>query len=282
MHKAANILRVSACQLSQLVRGRKIWLVLICNFIFLQSQVLPLQSFLREYEADATPFLFPFLFMDPFLTACFFFGIILLFCNAPFFTSAQKFVAIRTGKKVWAAGQILYILCTGLLYFLALYLMSAAVLIPRLSLKNDWGSVWNTLARTEAGQLAGVYLIIPAGILNALQPLQTVALVEIIGTLNAVFLGELLFLFNVYWKKEAGIAVAAMFLLLPTRMQSVPAILRYLMPISWMALDGWSGDLTSAGTDLKMQILLLLGAIFLLGGFCILGCHRKEIPEIEE
>lgn len=282
MHRVANVLRVAGYQFSQLVRGSRIWLVLVCNFIFLQSQMLPLRNFLTEYDAAATPFLFPFLFTEPFLSVCFLGGIVLLFCNAPFFSPAQKFVAIRTGKRVWAAGQILYIICTGILYFLVLYVMSAAVLLPQLSLKNEWGSVWNTLARTGAGEQMEVFLTVPAFVLNSLQPLEAVGLVGILGALNSVLLGELLFLFNIYWKKEAGIAAAAMFILLPTRANRMPEAVHYLLPASWMSLSGLGGDANSHGPDLQMQILLLLGTSLVLGIVCVVGCHRKEIPEIEE
>lgn len=282
MHNAANVLRVAGYQFSQLMRGSRIWLVFVCNFIFLQTQMIPLRNFLTGYEAEATPFLFPFLFMDPFLTVCFFGGMLLLFCNAPFFSPAQKFVAVRTGKKVWAMGQILYIACTGTLYFGILYAMSTAVLIPQLSLKNEWGNVWNTLARTVAGEQAGVFLIVPASVLNAMRPLETVGLVGLLGILNAVFLGELFFAFNIYWKKEVGIAVAVIFILLPTRASRMPELVRYLLPVSWMSLNGFPGDAKFRGPDLPTQLLILSGIIFVLGILCVAGCCRKEIPEIEE
>ena len=91
-----RILRITRYQLIQLIRNPRLYMIVICNFIFLSTLMSSLRTFLEMHQLKATPFLFSFLFIHPSVIFCFLAGVALLFSNAPFFNRSQMFLTIRT------------------------------------------------------------------------------------------------------------------------------------------------------------------------------------------
>ena len=59
--------------------------------------------------------LFAFQMDDGITRMLFYFGVVLLFCNAPFMDDQQMFVLVRTGRLRWFAGQLAYIVACRIL-----------------------------------------------------------------------------------------------------------------------------------------------------------------------
>ena len=68
----------------------------------------------------------------------FYFGIILLLCNAPFIDEHQLFTLSRLGRKIWFCGQILYILLANFIYFAWMFFVSIIVFIPWVAPSAKW------------------------------------------------------------------------------------------------------------------------------------------------
>ena len=68
------------------------------------------EDYLRQYAQDVglavTPYFFAFQMDDGITRMLFYFGVVLLFCNAPFMDDQQMFVLVRTGRLRWFAGQL--------------------------------------------------------------------------------------------------------------------------------------------------------------------------------
>lgn len=79
------------------------------------------EDYLRQYAQDVglavTPYFFAFQMDDGITRMLFYFGVVLLFCNAPFMDDQQMFVLVRTGRLRWFAGQLAYIVAANLVYF---------------------------------------------------------------------------------------------------------------------------------------------------------------------
>lgn len=282
MNRVSHIFRIACLQMGKLTRNPRLYMIVFCNFIFLTSLMSPLRSFLRMYQLKATPFLFCFLFTHASVIFCFLAGIILLFSNAPFFDHSQMFLVIRTGKTRWALGQMIYMLLGSILYFLLLYGMSVLFLLPYLSFQNEWGSVWNTLARTDLGVQFGVSLTVPANILNHFEPMELLSWTFFMGILNAMVLGLLLFFCNLFLGRMAGITAAVLFLLTPFRLSFMPDFLHYLAAPAWMDPAYLLYNPNWRGPDARQQILILCGMLLLLALGCIWGIRHKDLPEVEE
>ena len=62
-------------------------------------------------------------------------GFVLLLSDAPFRSRQQQFVLQRVGKRIWAAGQLLYLFLACLVFTLLLWVLTWIFLLPRL----EWG-----------------------------------------------------------------------------------------------------------------------------------------------
>ena len=282
MNNVRSILRITRYQFLQLVRNPRLYMIMICNFIFLSTLIVPLRRFMKLYYVKATPFLFGFLFSHASVVFCFFVGIVLLFSNAPFFNHSQMFLVIRTKKLVWALGQMLYLLAGSVLYFLLLYGMSLLFLIPHISVRNEWGEVWNTLVRTDLGLQCGVTLAISADILNRFDPMELQCWIFLIGVLNALLIGLILFFCNLYFHREVGITVAILLILAPYRLSFMPDFLHYIVTVAWLDPTYLFYSPTYKGPDGMQQLLILCGMILFFIFCCIYGIYHRDLPEVEE
>ena len=64
--------------------------------------------FLFEVRYSITPYLFPFIMSDSNSVLLFTLGIVLLLCDAPFIEEDQPYIILRSGRKLWTLGQMLY------------------------------------------------------------------------------------------------------------------------------------------------------------------------------
>lgn len=53
-----------------------------------------------------------------------FLGVVLLFCDAPFIEDEQPYIMLRSGRRIWFIGQMLYIVVASVLYLIVLYFIS--------------------------------------------------------------------------------------------------------------------------------------------------------------
>jgi hypothetical protein len=91
----------------------------------------------------------PHLYNNRFYRLIIQFGVVLLFCNAPFVTSNSNFVIIRTGYKKWFCGQIAYIFLASLLYTAFVVITILLPLLPNLTFESSWGIVLSTLSQVS-------------------------------------------------------------------------------------------------------------------------------------
>lgn len=96
----------------------RVFIVFLSVLVFTFSR----EDYLRQYAQDVglavTPYFFAFQMDDGITRMLFYFGVVLLFCNAPFMDDQQMFVLVRTGRLRWFAGQLAYIVAANLVYFL--------------------------------------------------------------------------------------------------------------------------------------------------------------------
>lgn len=281
MNKGANIFRIAKYQIVQLIRNPRLYMIVICNFVFLSTLMVAFRNFLEMYELKATPFLFVFLFTHASVLFSFMSGIVILFSDAPFFSKAQMFLIVRTGKVVWALGQMLYLVVGSFLYFLLLYFMSVMFLFPHISLANEWGSVWNTLARTDLGIRNGVNLVVSTEVLNQFNPIYALGWTVFMGILNSILIGLILFACNIFFCRETGIILAVLLILAPYRLSYMPTFMHYVVTTAWLDPSYLFFDPLYRGPDAKMQTIILVIGIIILINVCILGISYKDLPEVE-
>ena len=103
--------------------------------------VLPIRAFLCDVGIAISPWLFPFVSADLYVQVAIILCSVFLFSDAPFIDESAPYVIIRSGRHLWAAGQILYIFMASAMLVLFIVLLTLLPFVNRIEWTVEWGKV---------------------------------------------------------------------------------------------------------------------------------------------
>lgn len=244
----------------------RIWSAALLVCLFEWTKIEPIKELCMELEISVSNWYFPFLFTDEINTMFFFFGILILFCDAPFVDRQQMLVVIRSGKKNWFRGKIMYVFVASILYFSWMYLVSLLEFFPYVGFSTEWEMILTELS--ENGYTYGIQGIhpLPSAVVEALSPMQAWLMAYLVCVLLSVFLGLLIFALNLNQKHNIGVGAALAVILVNGLKNSLivdaEKKLAYLSPIGWADIEMFL--LEENGVPFWYAITFLCVAIILL------------------
>ena len=245
--------------------------IMILAFLFEWILIADLRHLCDEYQLSFSCWFFVFLFKG--IQAMFhFFGILLLFCDAPFVDKQQMDVILRVGKKNWFRGKILYIITASLLYFLYLFFISIAAFWPNVGFTLKWGELISVLSAQHNS-------VLRRDIVAYYTPLEAFGVQFMVCMMFAVFLGLLIFYMNLFKYKNLGAGIACTLILtggisgLNTLNGS--RLIVYFVPMMWTDIELYIKD--SGGIPLAYAVTLLGIGIMVLIGLIIRKSKKYNI-----
>lgn len=262
-------------------KNYRVWMLCILMVIFISDLIEGVYEVARMWGYAVTPWIFPFIDGQPYMRVLIYFGIILLFCNAPFVDRNQLFVILRCGRKKYAIGQIFAIAVMTIFYFLILAVVPVALHPSDTRFSLVWGDVLFTAANTDAMYQLGEYSFVSNRIIEHLEPLGAMGLSFLLHTLTGILLGMLIYFCNVWFAgtKWPGAALAGLFVVLDP-------LLRYdyarFSPVSWGRLGYIDFLENGSWISLKEVVVYLVLSIIVLAvlsvwKFCHQEIHGGEI-----
>lgn len=237
----------------------------------------PIRGFTEAVSVPATPWALPFMMSDWYVNMLIFFGVVLLFCDAPFVDSGQPYLMVRTGRHAWLWGQIGYILLASILYFAVIAVIPSILLFPNVTLELGWGKVWGTLSQTNAGAQFDIPMAINHALLVNYTPLQAMLNTFILSVLNALMLGLVMFVCNMAANRTTGVVAALFVVLLEVfANQNINPVLYFFAPTSWAGLANISVNYNTK-PSLTYAYVLLLTTSFIMAILAYLLSKNKDI-----
>lgn len=134
---------------------------------------------------------------------------LLLFGDLPFITTATPFFLIRENRKIWIAGQFLYIVGACVCYLMFILGSTGLLCMNYLFSKNTWSYTAAMLAYSEKGERLGI----PAAVktLEMSRPYQTMCCIFALLLLYALVLMFLQMFFTLWKGQLAGVISALTF-----------------------------------------------------------------------
>ena len=253
----------------------RVYVVLVLLVGYIHSIVSPVGVFCAQAGYTVGPWLFPFLMAEPYSALMIMLGLILLFCDAPFIEDDQPYLILRSGRKAWAVGQILYVMAGCAVYFVTTYLISVLVILPYIGFEDGWGKVINTFCQMGIAKQYGIVLAFRQQINNVFGPVQATLLDLFLCWMIGVFLGLLLLLLNLAAIRSVGGIVTAGLSIFPLFVVRSDWWMHYISPVSWCSLSVVDVTGTTSFPSLPYAIGMLAGGILLFGGlFIVLMAHR--------
>lgn len=223
--------------------------------------------------------IFPFIYTQYYARLIFTMPVILLFCNAPFIDGNQTFVYMRTGRKKWLCGQVLYIIAAGALYYLFLIALTILFTVFISEPGFEWGETILTMGNSNAAYIFGIHFIeVPNLISNYFTPLQATWFTFVTSWCSAVLLGLVLFLCNLATGTKAlGITISSLLVVICFIVDSGGwyDLLKF-SPISWNTVNNIDvGGLTAFPTFTYCMIVYSALFVILTAGIFILGSKKS-------
>lgn len=243
----------------------RVYVVLFAIFIFSWTKIEGVKSYAIEQGLGVSCWFFPMLFGDYMCAMFLYFGLILMYCNAPFIDQQQLFVILRSGKRKWFFGQILYIVFTSILYFLTVVMVSILEFIPYVGISADWGTVLHEVLRDPKG--TKTYLYMPEKVLEMYEPIKAFFLIFCINVGIGIMLGLLIFLINLHKSRTYG-SIAAFGLVFLSDLISYAGDykdwLQYISPITWTDLSVYSRNVGSISYGYVFSFLIIASVILVV------------------
>lgn len=264
----------------------RIWMIALLMLIMIQIYVDDMRKISSYLEAPLPIWIFPFMYCQFHTKLIYTLPVVLLFCNAPFTDSNQIFVMMRSGRKKWLAGQILYIaVAAGLYYF---FLLAVSVISPVLGggeLTAEWGkTILAVQGNSPIPSMVNCNFVdIPSLITTYFTPLQAVWFTFLNSWLCGTLIGLIVFLLNlVSGTKALGVFTASAIILISALVSnSFKGNLLVISPVSWNTLDKIDvGGLTS-NPSFAYCITFYIVSIAALTAIIFISGRKKSLDSKE-
>lgn len=174
--------------------------------------------------------------------------LLLLFADMPFVTTATPFLMIRSRRRTWVLGQLLYVFCATMMYLLFILFSTCILCMKQSYIKNTWSQTSAILAYSGEGK--NLNLSATVKVLEMSRPCQAMLYVFLLFVLYALLLVFIMMFFCIWKGQIAGMVSALAFsayglLLNPENIQKIlnlPDVFYYKARV-W---TGWISPLNQA------------------------------------
>jgi len=252
--------------------------IFIIVVLYVMESLFAVLTFSQSVHIDVTPFAFVFLINDYkiqfVVAAC----AVILFCNAPFEDESYQYMVSRAGKLSWGLGQILYILKMSILYIACLATATIIPFLGHITWINEWGKIWGTLGKTNAGADFGVRLSVSQNIIREYEPVDAFIISILLEFSCILCIGLLIYLGNKVTGKSVGTFIGALTAVLDICVSNDWMEWAYgFSPVSLTQLELFNGFAPKWGINLAYAGKFFLIVIVSLSTLCVAANYKERV-----
>jgi hypothetical protein len=278
MNNISKHISISGNNIRRWGTNPRIYILAILLSIFLWNYIGPVLTFSKTMGYRVAPWIFPFISDFTYTHMMMMFGIVFLFCDAPFMNEGQPYLLIRCGRTQWAIGQILYIIIGTAIYFLFIVFVNTLMISPNMFLSNEWGKILGTLAQSNAGQAFNIQFPISYTIQSLYTPIQAFGLSFMLQWCAGTILGLIMFIINIYGKRSMGAIVASVIVLFDIAIEyEFKSYAYHFSPVSMSRLTILDPSGLSQRPTILYAYVFFAVAIVLLSIIAVFSVHKREI-----
>lgn len=278
MRDIAKPLRVASYHFRHITATPRIPVVFLMEALFIWENLRRVAVFSASVGIPASPCAFSHLTNDFVCQLVMMAGVIIIFCDAPFRDEGFIYLLPRAGRSSWALGQILCIVGMAFLYVLFLLLMSILPLAGHLELGNQWGKIWGTLAKTDAGAAFGITLSVSEYMVTCFPAVKALLVSIALEWACVVWLGLFIYFLNGLTDSPSGTVAGAFCILLDICIANDwTHWANRFSPITLAQLNSYSGYSLMYNITLDYGVRFFsvgIGVLFVLG---ILSNYKEKL-----
>lgn len=274
MDKINKVFLIAVYHIRKWAANPRVYLIALMILLYLHSILSPVVSFCMQGGYTVSPFLFPYILSHTTSVMIFFFGIVLLFCDAPFVELDQPYLILRSGRTTWLWGQMLYIVMGSLIYIAFFFAATVLILSPCLEWGATWGKVVGTFAQTTVSLDHGITIPFSSTIYHGYSPLGAMLTSFLNSLLVASFLGFLMFLVNLKLSRFSGILLSCLLILWQAAVTKTWTGFTRFSPLTWVSLS--QIDITGSTLYPSQPYVLACLGVLLAGLLFLCTCVMKH------
>ncbi len=202
---------------------------------------------------------------------------VILFCNAPFEDESYQYMISRAGKLSWGLGQVFYIVKISILYMGCLVAATIMPFLGHINWANEWGKIWGTLGKTNAGAEFGVKLSVSQNIIRQYEPVDALIISILLEFSCVLCIGLLIYFGNKMTGKSVGTFLGAWIAVLDICVSNDWMDWAYgFSPVSLAQLGLFHGFAPKWGINLAYAEKFFMIAIVSLSALCMASNYRER------
>lgn len=207
MDKCRMVLKVAKINFLQWKKNPRIVLSFLLAGVLCMMLCGKILDFISVYHTTVQAFEpFIWVFGDPESIMISSLLLILLFADMPFIHGETPYILLRCSRKIWLAGQLLYVMLTTLLYTSFTLVITCLLTVPYAFAGNKWSETGAMLGYSGVGgQIA-----LPASVkaMETTRPFRCALIIFGLMLLYALLLAVLMMIFNLLGGRFLGVLSA--------------------------------------------------------------------------
>ncbi len=241
MKPVRNIVKIALRHIKRWRSNARFWFIIAYTLFFSYYFTQNLPTACEVMNMKISPWIFPHLTSQSLVIIYISVPLIVMFCDAPYLDDTQPYIIIRSRRRLWAAGQILYTAITALLYTLLLFVTTIAVNLPHIEFTTGWGEMTTDINTNNALlQYPKGYLFVEEFIVNNFSVAKAMILSLLLFWLGSFLIGMIILCLNMITTSRLAGSVAASFVILFRSIVDLNVALVPLSPWSWLSLDNFN------------------------------------------
>ncbi len=206
MKRFNSINSIALNELLKWYKSPKILMLFFFIITIIYQAAAPALQVSQQLGYRIAPWVYPMLFYHSYTQLVLSFSLILLFSNAPFIDVNQRYIMIRSGKRMWVNACMWYIILASAIFNIVVLLLSILSILPNTFLTLEWGKVITSIAYLPASAKTPFY--VSKALITTYSPLEAVLHSLSLQFLLDIFLGEVMFIFNYLFYKPIGTIIS--------------------------------------------------------------------------
>ena len=274
-----SILSIAGNSVFRALLQSRFYFIIFINITLIKQLTDSIKDFSELTGVKAVPCIFPFLMQQTFIQLLFLVGATMLFCDAPFINQGSSFEMIRTGKKKWLLGKLMYVVGMSFIYTASLMLVSGLLLFPKITFQKGWGKALLTLAQTNAASVLGNdYIRLDYGLMLQYEPLEAMLMSGLMAWVVCLIVGVCILVINLSFERLPGAVGGILIAMLPYFQKNFSNLhtMLFFSPGTWMNITFWNTEIRTLYPTVSYMVIFFILSIAIMVGISFFRLERVD------
>lgn len=219
-------------------KNPRFWMVILLTAIFCSIYMEGTVQFAKSVHLGVAPWSYVFFARTRIVRVIFQLLYLVIVCNLPFLEGNSSVVLMKSGRKGFCIGNVMYVVTQAFLYNLLILLLSVLLTVPNIEWTWKWGKVLGTLASGSVSEEFYTGLVFNSRMIVQETPFLMLILSFILSVFCYSFLGLVLLAANIIFTQRMGVFFYGLFVFFDFLVKTDVFVERfmYLSPVSWSNL----------------------------------------------